>query len=100
MKDPTPWLCDGPGCHNRKGPSNHWWIVYEAAATGGVFKGGLMLAPWDDEGAEVDNVIHACSESCMLKLASDWIEWSKKPKTKDNQSWQPRRQRNESVSAG
>ena len=70
MKDPAPWICDAIGCVKRKGPTNKWWLVYQIISDE---LDGITIQIWNDARANSDGVLHACSESCALKLASDWL---------------------------
>jgi hypothetical protein len=70
MKQEAPWICDGPGCGQTKGPANRWWIL--EMETGHEML--LKIWPWDDARANYTGAKHFCSESCVNKAVSKWLE--------------------------
>ena len=65
MKLSTPYKCDY--CDRLKGETNHWWLAAHKPDK------GLLLTPWDWEGAKLPGVKHICSEQCASKALSRFM---------------------------
>jgi hypothetical protein len=72
VKLPAPYGCDW--CPQRKGQTNHWWLLRRPSGPVGAPE--FVLIPWDDmladeklhDGSPMFQ--HICSESCASKALS------------------------------
>lgn len=73
MKLSTPYKCDY--CERLKGETNHWWLAVHNSAPRWARNPdkGLLLLPWDEEGAKLPGVKHICSEQCASKALSRFM---------------------------
>jgi len=78
----NPWKCDNASCGIlRANDTNHWLILYVSIdAEGGVKTPILLMQPWNDRTAELDEAKHACGIPCALKIAGSLIDENFFPK--------------------
>jgi hypothetical protein len=64
------YKCDGEGCESIKREANHWWAV--SIDESGLFYACPMVGDTLREGA-----LTMCSESCVSKALSRWMQGNK-----------------------
>lgn len=64
MLKPT-YYCDQ--CGKAKDDSNHWWMRNPSFKTDCTF----IAFPWNPDSGAVE---HICSETCLVKALSKWME--------------------------
>lgn len=58
-------------CGVEKQESNHWVVIAPLRLT--QSKEAVVFAPWTNEGAKQDMVLHVCGEGCAAKFLSGAI---------------------------
>jgi hypothetical protein len=72
VKEPAPYKCDY--CEQRKGATNHWWMLRRALQASA--SEDFVLIRWSESSADVElsdgspMYRHICSESCASKALS------------------------------
>jgi hypothetical protein len=66
------YKCDGEGCESIKKEANHWWNVWIQRVGTPV----LQVRPMRD-GQAGDDELTMCSESCVSKALSRWMQGNK-----------------------
>jgi hypothetical protein len=65
------YKCDGEGCESIKKEVNHWWVVTPSDRA-------FSVRPMKIEESELAvNAITMCSESCVSKALSRWMQGNK-----------------------
>lgn len=69
----NPWKCDNPACGKlREADANHWWIL--GRLDQGITRPYIVIAPWDQETAELASVKHGCGVDCTMKIAARMMD--------------------------
>jgi hypothetical protein len=73
MAEVNTFRCDGPGCKNVKGETNHWFRAVKWSES-------FEVAHWDYDFDDMSQalrgdgkMLHFCSESCVVKKMSEII---------------------------
>lgn len=61
------YYCDGPGCTQMRGVTNHWLVVYATP------KLAYACQPWEKADAQVTDARHLCGFACAMKFHSIWL---------------------------
>jgi hypothetical protein len=71
----NPWKCDADGCGIlRANDTNHWLILFVSwDGEDGKKTPILLVQPWNDRTAELEEARHACGIPCALKLGAGLI---------------------------
>lgn len=68
--------CDGPGCTERRGESNHWVLAKMKSHVEGTSESftGIVLSRWNDKDAHKRGTMHLCGTGCVSKIVSAALE--------------------------
>jgi len=68
------YKCDGEGCESIKKEANHWWLV--RAENGSARAAYFNARPMSEESVD-ERDLTMCSESCVSKALSRWMQGNK-----------------------
>jgi len=66
------YRCAGPNCGVLKGSSDRWWVIWSSPGSDADLP-VMHLAPWDEDLAAQQGVMHVCGERCAQRLQSQFM---------------------------